>query len=171
MGWVSFQCLVSLFCLVYLDFQPIYPLQHSGRMQIHQVPATPESMSVVNQCSITQCPPNTGKVKSARPIALQSLRMMPKQHLTAAAKGTSPPKRRSRARKSKQPQIFRKGTPPPLPFTRLSFVYLHFYAAKDHLESLQFKGAKCKAPACPACLDYCHLAQLPVHSLMCPVTK
>lgn len=96
---------------------------------------------------------------------------MPKQHLTAVATRTSPPKMTSRARKSKQPQIFRKGIPPPLQFKRLSFVYLHLYAAKDHLESLQFKGTKFKGPACPACLDYCHLAQLAAHSLTFPVTK
>lgn len=67
--------------------------------------------------------------------------------------GQVPPRHTPELIKS-QPQIFKKGTPPPLQFKRFFFGYLHFYAAKDHLESLQL--------ALPV---YCHLAQLVVHSL------
>lgn len=130
-----FFCLVVVFC--YLNSQPLYSLQHSRWGQLHQGPATPESV-LWKHCSKVPHHPNRRKVKSARPLALQSLRRMPKQHLAVTGNWDSPWET-SRGRKSEHPQIFRKSVLPPLQFKRLSFGHLYFYGYKDYIESLQFK--------------------------------
>lgn len=167
-GWVSFWCLVFCFVCFTWIFSPhiLCSILVEGRYTKSQ----PLQNQWVSWTNVVQLRVLLIQGKSNQPglLHFRVLGWCQSSTIQQWKLGQVPP--RHPPEQVKQPQIFRKGTSPPFSLRGCPLGTCIFMLLKI-LESLQFKGAKFKAPACPACLDYCHLAQLAVHSLTFPVTK